>query len=98
MAMARVPLAAEVAAVARAEPEAHEVPSVLRTLRVLVPRAAVHDHAVVQHLDLAALDPEIEAMVRVAHAFVHQSHRLSVFRVERAACLFVAAPHMTRRE
>jgi len=50
-------LTAELAAVAGAKPEPHQMAAQLGLVLVLVGGATVDDHAVVQHLDLTTLEP-----------------------------------------
>src|SRR5262245_24685924 len=66
------------------------MPEHVRLREILIWRATVHNVAIVQDLDLPALDPEIVAMRRVGQEILHQLDALGPLRVEPAAALEVA--------
>src|SRR4030095_11343558 len=90
--------AAEVAAVAGAEPEAHEVAMPRGIVVVHVGGAAVDHEAIVEELDLAALEPEVEPMGGILKEGVHAAHRLRAGLVEHPAGLLVATEGVARVE
>src|SRR5262245_34332943 len=84
-------LASELPPVAGAQPQAHEMATLLRLAEILVGRAAVHDAAIVQDLDLAGCNPKVMAMCWVGQEIVQQLDRLDAVLVEHTISLLVAA-------
>src|SRR4029077_7014899 len=84
-------LASELPPVAGAQPQAHEVATLLRLGEILVGRAAVHDAAIVQDLDLARFYPEVMSMRRIGQEIVQQFDRCKSRLVEYKTGLLVAA-------
>ena len=85
--------AAEVAAVAGAQPEPNEVPVPRGVVVVHVVRAAMDDDPIVEELDLAALEPEVEAVGGILEEGIHVRHRLERHGAGRAQ----ASSAMSRR-
>src|SRR5262245_13597048 len=80
-----VPSASELSPVTGAQPQSHEMSAPFRFREILIGRATVHDAAIVQDLDLPALQPKIVAMRRIGQEILHQLDAFEPFRVELAA-------------
>src|SRR5687767_3032399 len=65
-------LTPELPAVTCAQPQPDEMAVALGVVVVFVGRAPVNDDAIVEELDLAALEPEVEPVLRVAEELVHE--------------------------